>query len=171
MIRHCNYCKIEHPLTPEYWYRLEGSPRCKTRVINNTLKRYSIKSEDIKAYNLERNRSLRALSRKRKPADVVVTRIRRNLRSRLNRALRGLYKSGSAIRDLGCSIVEFKQHLESKFSPGMSWDNYGMYGWHIDHIIPLVKFNLRDPFELQKAIHYNNLQPLWAVDNLKKGIK
>jgi hypothetical protein len=90
-----------------------------------------------------------------------------SLRTRLNNALKGNYKSGSAVRDLGCSISELKQHLESKFQDGMMWDNYGE--WHIDHIKPLASFNLIDRKHLLEACHYTNLQPLWAIDNLSKG--
>ncbi|KKL15741.1 hypothetical protein LCGC14_2502560 [marine sediment metagenome] len=51
----------------------------------------------------------------------------------------------------------------------MSWENYGFYGWHIDHIKPLCLFNLSDEKQFNKACHYTNLQPLWAEENLKKG--
>jgi hypothetical protein len=53
----------------------------------------------------------------------------------------------------------------------MSWENYGLKGWHIDHIKPLEKFNLLDLEQLKRACHYTNLQPLWAEDNLSKGSK
>jgi len=91
-----------------------------------------------------------------------------SLRSRLRNALKGNYKSGSAVRDLGCSIESFKAYLESKFQTGMTWDNHGQYGWHIDHIKPLSSFDLTDRKQLLEACHYTNLQPLWAADNLSK---
>jgi hypothetical protein len=97
--------------------------------------------------------------------------IRLNLRSRLSIALKNNQKVGSAVSDLGCSIEEFKLHLESKFLPGMTWDNYGINGWHIDHVKPLIAYNLVDPKQLKEACYYTNLQPLWAKDNLSKGGK
>ncbi|MEK6882420.1 MAG: hypothetical protein AABY22_22560 [Nanoarchaeota archaeon] len=62
-------------------------------------------------------------------------------------------------------------HLESKFQPGMSWQNYGKYGWHIDHIKPisLFKYNSYDDQEFKDCWSLNNLQPLWAKENLSKG--
>jgi len=54
----------------------------------------------------------------------------------------------------------------------MSWDNYGYYGWHVDHIIPLSAFDLTDPIQFKKAMYYTNLQPLWMEENLaKKNLK
>lgn len=93
------------------------------------------------------------------------------LRKRLNDALRNNYKSGSAVRDLGCTIDELKSYLESKFLPGMTWDNWTIDGWHIDHIKPLASFDLTDRKQLLEACHYTNLQPLWASDNLTKSDK
>jgi len=78
---------------------------------------------------------------------------------------------GSAVNDLGCTIDELKARLESPFQPGMTWDNWGLYGWHIDHIIPLASFNLEDREQFLKVNHYTNLQPLWCDDNWEKGCK
>jgi hypothetical protein len=95
----------------------------------------------------------------------------RVLRRRLHRALHGNYKNGSAVKDLGCTIDELKTHLESKFQSGMTWDNWSLKGWHIDHIKPLASFDLTDREQLLIACHYTNLQPLWAKDNLIKSAK
>lgn len=91
------------------------------------------------------------------------------LRRRLYMAVRGNHRSGIAIRDLGCSIADFKVYLESMFADGMSWENWGINGWHIDHKRPISSFNLTDPEQLKEACHYTNLQPLWAKDNLRKS--
>jgi hypothetical protein len=93
-----------------------------------------------------------------------------NLRNRLYIALCGDFKSGSAIKDLGCTIPELKTYLESKFQEGMTWKNWKHNGWHIDHIIPLDSFDLSNREEFLKACHYTNLQPLWAEENWTKGI-
>jgi len=91
------------------------------------------------------------------------------LRARLKTAIKFNYKSGSAVKDLGCTVEQLKQYLESKFQPEMTWDNWTVDGWHIDHIKPLASFDLTDRNQLLEACHYTNLQPLWAKDNLSKG--
>lgn len=76
----------------------------------------------------------------------------------------------SSIKDIvGCSPEFLKEHIEKQFKDGMTWDNYGFYGWHIDHIIPLS--SAKNEEELYKLCHYTNLQPLWAKENLSKGSK
>ena len=95
-----------------------------------------------------------------------------NLRRRLNKALYNKSDTiGSAVKDLGCTVSELKAYLESKFQAGMTWNNYGPKGWHLDHIKPLASFDLTDRKQFLEANHYTNLQPLWAVDNLKKNGK
>jgi hypothetical protein len=70
---------------------------------------------------------------------------------------------------LGCNVLELKNHLEFQFKEGMSWNNHGLFGWHIDHIKPLS--SAKTEKELYILCHYTNLQPLWAKDNLSKGNK
>ena len=72
---------------------------------------------------------------------------------------------------IGCSFDYLKNHLECQFDDEMSWCNWGMKGWHIDHIIPCASFDLTNPEEQQICFHYSNLQPLWARDNMSKGSK
>lgn len=101
----------------------------------------------------------------------VAFKLRTNLRTRLYRAIKNQVKRGSAVSDLGCSIEQFKIYLESLFEPGMSWDNWSRTGWHIDHIIPLTKFDLSDVDQLRLACNYVNLRPMWAKYNISKGNK
>lgn len=93
--------------------------------------------------------------------------VKSRLRARLRKAIKTNAKAGSAVQDLGCTVPELLKHLESQFTEGMSWDNWGE--WHIDHIKPLCKFDLTNREQFVQAVHYTNLQPLWAVDNWKKN--
>jgi len=70
---------------------------------------------------------------------------------------------------LGIKVSDLRIYLESKFESGMTWDNWGKTGWHIDHIYPLSRAKSIE--HLHTLLHYTNLQPLWANDNLKKGNK
>ena len=72
---------------------------------------------------------------------------------------------------MGCTLDQFKRHIENLWLDGMSWENYGKKGWHIDHILPCASFDLADPEQQRKCFHYTNLQPLWATDNWSKGCK
>jgi len=94
-----------------------------------------------------------------------------NLRHRLNMALKGEDKSATTVELLGCQPGELKMHLQSQFREGMNWDNYGVHGWHVDHILPCAAFDLSESVQQKKCFHYSNLQPLWAKENLSKGDK
>lgn len=97
-----------------------------------------------------------------------VFKIKRNLRRRIHHALNGANKSNNTIELLGCSVDEFKIHLESQFQDGMTWENYGRSGWHIDHIKPCHTFDLTNPQHQKECFHYTNQRPLWAKDNLSR---
>jgi len=103
----------------------------------------------------------------------VIYKLRRVLRKRFKSALKakGVRKDCSIINIVGCDIKFLKQYLESKFKEGMSWDNYGQFGWHIDHIKPCNSFDLSNIEEQKKCFHYTNLQPLWWKENLTKWSK
>lgn len=105
---------------------------------------------------------------KKRMKEDISYRLAANLRRRLNYAVKN-GKVGSHVKDLGCTVLELVAYIESKFKPGMSWNNYGYYGWHIDHIVPLSKFDLANRKELKKACHFTNLQPLWWKENIKKS--
>lgn len=92
-------------------------------------------------------------------------RLSNNLRSRIRHSV--ISKNQKSLDLTGCSIEQLMAHLESKFSDGMTWENYGE--WHIDHIKPCAKFDLTLESEQEKCFHFSNLQPLWAEENFKKG--
>lgn len=76
-------------------------------------------------------------------------------------------KPSNTMNLLGSDIETVKKHIEKQFSIGMEWANYGK--WHIDHIVPLASAKSKE--DVINLFHYTNLQPLWAIDNLKKGKK
>jgi hypothetical protein len=100
-------------------------------------------------------------------------RLAHNLRNRLTRALKGLNKSESTQQLLGCSIGDFRLHIESNWEPGMSWDNYGhgVGKWGLDHMIPCAIFDLSKPEHQRRCFHFSNIRPMWAIANIKKGKK
>jgi hypothetical protein len=94
-----------------------------------------------------------------------------NLRRRIRSAIKAKHISQKIMCLLGCSIEQLKQHLQSQFKQGMTWENYGFYGWHIDHKIPCASFDLSKPSEQRKCFNFTNLQPLWMKENISKGNK
>lgn len=107
----------------------------------------------------------RAYQAKRRadPAQRAIDAIRRRIRHVIKSKTKGAFDL------LGYSADELREHLARQFQSGMNWDNYGLYGdkWHIDHKRPVSSFNLPD--ELIECFALENLQPMWARDNLAKG--
>jgi hypothetical protein len=145
-----------------------------TEAIAERKANYYIKNRDEiltrQTEYVKNNRSKINDYQKNKKNTDINYRLRAILRTRISNFLKGIGgKRGSAVKDLGCSIEEFRKHLESKFTEGMTWDNKGK--WHIDHIKALNNFDLTDREEFLKACHYTNMQPLWAIDNIRKSDK
>lgn len=71
---------------------------------------------------------------------------------------------------VGYTLDDLMQHLESLFRPGMTWDNYGRGGWHIDHIVPRSHFfyTTHDDDDFSRCWSLSNLQPLWEAENCSK---
>jgi hypothetical protein len=72
---------------------------------------------------------------------------------------------------VGCSKQQLREHIESQFKEGMSWENHGHSTWHIDHQIPCAAFDHTNPDHQRACFHYSNLQPMWAKENIKKSNK
>lgn len=121
----------------------------------------------------ETHRDKKYSYKKQRLKDDIEFKIKENLRSRLSSAIRNqsAKKTAKTFDLIGCSIQYFIQYIEAQFKECMTWDNHGLYGWHIDHIRPCSSFDLTDPEQQKQCFHYTNLQPLWAEDNLKKSDK
>jgi hypothetical protein len=127
--------------------------------------------EKWKEYNKKwkANNSEKVKESRKKYNQNPKTKITESVRRRIKKymLIKNITKKNKTFEIVGCTPDELKLHLERLFVEGMSWNNYGFYGWHIDHKIPLSSANTEE--ELLSLCHFSNLQPLWAQDNLKKG--
>jgi len=170
-VRHDEWVDLNKERIREYGRLYHADNRCARKKHS---KDYHIKnSETLNAksrkYYQENKSEIATQRRLRRNADPIV-RIRQNLSRRLSQVMRdaGLNKDVKTMDMLGCDMRFFKNYIEDLFIDGMSWDNYGFKGWHIDHIKPCVAFNFSDEVEKKKCFHYTNLQPLWCCDNWSK---
>ena len=158
-------------------YRLKNREKRIEYYLKNREKRKEYKKEyylenkeQIKEYCLKNKEKIKErinrYARKRKKNDSNF-KLAGVLRTRIWSALKGTVKSKRTMELLGCTLDELWIHLERKFTEGMTKENYGK--WHVDHIMPCASFDLTDPEQQAKCFHYTNLQPLWALDNIKKG--
>lgn len=98
-----------------------------------------------------------------------------NIRGRLATRISGLLrkynvkKSNTTVELIGCTVAELRDQFTSQFTEGMTWELFLQGKIHIDHRVPCVSFDLTDPAEQKKCFHHSNLQPLWALDNLRKS--
>jgi hypothetical protein len=102
------------------------------------------------------------------PALYISMRIRDRIGKVIKRHGTGLNVSGSRMQYLGCTGQQVKEHLEAQFDDSMTWSNYGTY-WHVDHIRPLASYDMNIMADRKHAFHYTNLQPLEAMENMRKG--
>jgi len=96
---------------------------------------------------------------------VLISRIRCRTRCALKTAR--ARKSAKTLHLVGCSAKELAVWIESQFTDGMCWARIGEI--HIDHVIPLAKFNLAEEEQQRAAFHYTNLRPMWDIDNKRKS--
>ena len=127
-----------------------------------------------KWYKKNKERQLkycRKYNKERRAKDINF-RLKANIRGRMCVVLSGRIKKSKSLEALiGCTVPEFRAHLESLFTDGMTWENYGKGGWQVDHIVPCASFDFTDQAQQEACFHYSNTQPLWVKDNLKKRAK
>jgi hypothetical protein len=162
-----------------YYYRNHDAE--KSRMRKRARERYEADPQTVleakREWNKSNPESVKASGRRKRaklrndPVAWFCQLQRNQIHKALKRLARGAAKSAKTEELVGCTLVEFRTHLESQWKPGMSWDNYTLDGWHVDHIRPLASFDLADPAQQKAAFHYTNCQPLWAVENLSKSAK
>lgn len=185
-IKICNICNLEKELQyfhkwkyskDGYRYECKECRKEKTQIYRNInkikLQEYSVfykknNTEKIKEGNemwRKENPNYQREYYNRKKTDELF-RLKLNVRSRIRDFLKHkkITKKNTTFNIIGCSPIELKEYIESKFSDGMTWENYGK--WHIDHIVPLCRGKNKE--EIFNLCYFSNLQPLWAKENWKK---
>lgn len=121
--------------------------------------------------NIKELRIKRANYDKKKRCEEPSYRLRKNLKQKLSFHLKqcGKEKTISVKELTTLTRLELKAYLESKFTEGMTWNNYGNNGWHLGHIKPCEIFDLRDENEQKLCFHFSNLIPQWEKENLSEG--
>lgn len=157
-------------------YRANNPGEARERTRRWRKENYSRYSDNAKAWRLSRPDEMKAIARRsyEKRKLSLQFRLQNAIKAMVHSKLTGRTKRGRRTFSLlGYSVDELRIHLERQFLPGMTWENYGREGWHIDHIVPLASFSYTSPDEagFKAAWALTNLQPLWATDNLKKGAK
>ena len=158
----CSYCKLE--LSVNSFFKCSKSATGLQSVCKEC------KSKKLSEY-YKSNPDKRNKNKKRQNERYFKNKVSFNFSRRMRKSLNNL-KGGRSWEALaGYTLKELKAHLEAKFTNGMSWENYGE--WHIDHIIPLSNFVFTDTNsnEFKECWSLQNLQPLWAIENIKKSNK
>jgi 3-methyladenine DNA glycosylase AlkC len=161
--------KADNPEYEKQWRRNNPEYGAKWRKNNPEKSRAAVNK--WRKNNPEKVRKMWIKQKKRRKTNDPNFKIICNIRTAMSSVIAGNRKTAHTEELLGCSIESLRNHLEGLFQPGMTWDNYGVHGWHIDHIIPLSYFDFNDPEQQKRAWHYTNLQPLWAADNIRKSNK
>lgn len=146
-------------------------------IIYTRNKKYYDKNKDIeiKRVRIYQNNNQDKIKEKRnnhvneRYKTDIIYKLKVNMRNRIRCyfSTTNFSKNNKTFNIVGCTPEFLKEYIENKFIDSMKWENHGLYGWHIDHIIPLSSAKTEE--EIYKLCHYTNLQPLWGIDNYRKG--
>lgn len=188
----CNRCKKEKPNDFYYYYKNKNcsngfSGTCKV-CCSKESKSKKAREHQQNSRRKHREKTLKREKKYNQQAHIKARRRRKELARRktdphfvLKNRMRCLMwmglkkeKGGRKWQDIaGYSVKTLKIHLEKLFTPGMTWEKLMNGEIHIDHKLPVSSFNFTttDDSDFKKCWAIDNLQPLWAKDNLKKGAK
>ena len=95
------------------------------------------------------------------------------MRQRMRKVMTGAHISLRQLSMLGCTRAEFVAHIEKQFKRGMTWQNMGtgQGKWHLDHITPCAAFDQTSASQRATCWHFTNFQPMWSIENIKKGAR
>jgi hypothetical protein len=133
-------------------------------------KAYYRRVKDSPQYKAKARRSWEGYVKKLKESPKL--RMKAAIRSRVMMSMirRNTIKTSRTFELIGCTGAELAAHIEKQFKRGMSWENYGSK-WHVDHITPLSYFDMSNPDDQRRAWNWQNLRPLWALQNITEGNK
>ena len=166
--KRCIECRIIKPL---FEFRISSGGRdgyrtdCKLCEIKKKKEHYGKRSVKDK-----RNKKL-----KEKRETDIAFKLNTDIATTMRRSLKGK-KNGAPWETLvDYDTNELIKHLESLFTEGMTWENYGRgkYKWNLDHVVAIAKFNITSAEcqEFKDCWALSNLQPLWETRNAEKGDK
>lgn len=135
-------------------------------------RRPEVKERD-RLLNRSAHRKTYQAARQHKYRSTIMGRLRNRISRSMNYALRSGMNGKSWQEAVGYSIKDLKVHIEHQFVGDMSWEKFMLGEIHIDHIRPMSSFSFGDysDLEFKQCWALENLQPLWAKDNLSKGAK
>lgn len=168
-MKKCSTCKINKNLS--FYHKDKRNNDGHTERCKECKKELYLKNRDVilkrqSEYDKLNKDVINKRVRERRGNDILV-RLRHNCSSRLRGSINYDKDNNSIIEILGCSVIDFKKHIESQFKKGMSFDNYGE--WELDHILPIGNADSEE--EILKRSNYLNIQPLWKNENRIKSNK
>jgi len=126
------------------------------------------KKEYVKK-NIVHIREIKRKSLNKRMDEDPTVKLSRRISTAVYQCIKSNKQRKSVFKILGYSIGQLKQYLEEQFTTGMTWDNYGE--WHIDHKVPKSahNFTTAEDIDFKRCWALDNLQPMWAKENLSKG--
>ncbi len=164
----CSFCEDDTPSVRDH--RCEYHLQLQREIAALQLKEWHREHPEYN-YTDERRQAINEWRARRKLTDPAFA-IMERLRRRITKAIsdRGTGRKMKTTAELiGCTIPELMAHIESKFKPGMTWENRDF--WHVDHVRPIKAFNLTKLKDQKACFNWKNLQPLWAEENFRKHAK
>ena len=188
----CRKCKVEKQIDEFYLFYGKPTARCKKcrcgaasiyrkenpKKTRNAIERWRENNREkyIETARKWRKRNVELVRKKcrraaRKRCSTLHGRLNHNVSVGIGISLRWNKKGYHWEKLVGYTLKQLKQNLERKFTDGMTWKNYGQFGWHIDHIIPISAFNFEksEDDDFKRCWDLKNLRPLWAFGNHSKG--
>lgn len=170
----------EHPnYRKEYYKKVKDSPEYKKKASEqgrnwrvNNKEKVNQRNKNWRTKNPDKIRESR-----KKAYDKIKSNPILSLHQKIRGVIKGSFKRGEVkfIKKrksediLGCSFDFFREYILSQCPTGITLDNFGPFGYHLDHKIPISTAKTVE--DIIKLNHYTNFQPLWWSDNLSKSNK